>query len=99
MKDVISEFAPQFRGHSQHDSQELCQFLLDGLHEDLNKVIDKPYVSDSGSGYIFAYELIILSVFIYVCFSEMDSSLEEDRILSEKAWKKHVLVCIYIYFS
>lgn len=31
-------------GYAQHDSQELLAFLLDGLHEDLNLVIEKPYV-------------------------------------------------------
>lgn len=28
----------------QHDSQELLAFLLDGLHEDLNRIIKKPYI-------------------------------------------------------
>lgn len=28
----------------QHDSQELLAFLLDGLHEDLNRVLKKPFV-------------------------------------------------------
>ncbi|THH21501.1 hypothetical protein EW146_g63 [Bondarzewia mesenterica] len=37
-------FAPQFSGYQQHDSQELVAFLLDGLHEDLNRVLKKPYV-------------------------------------------------------
>lgn len=27
----------------QHDSQELLAFLLDGLHEDLNRILSKPY--------------------------------------------------------
>ena len=27
----------------QHDSQELLAFLLDGLHEDLNRILKKPY--------------------------------------------------------
>lgn len=31
-------------GYAQHDSQELLAFLLDGLHEDLNLVREKPYV-------------------------------------------------------
>ena len=30
----------------QHDSQEFASFLMDGLHEDLNRVIEKPYVED-----------------------------------------------------
>ncbi|GAA0164096.1 cysteine protease [Lithospermum erythrorhizon] len=43
-KSKISHFAPQFSGYNQHDSQELLAFLLDGLHEDLNRVKCKPYV-------------------------------------------------------
>jgi len=30
----------------QHDSHEFCQFLMDGLHEDLNRVKTKPYVEE-----------------------------------------------------
>ncbi|CAH1413491.1 unnamed protein product [Lactuca virosa] len=40
----LARFAPQFSGYNQHDSQELLAFLLDGLHEDLNRVKHKPYV-------------------------------------------------------
>lgn len=37
-------FAPQFGGSDQHDSQEFLSFLLDGLHEDLNRVLQKPQI-------------------------------------------------------
>ncbi|XP_042511802.1 ubiquitin carboxyl-terminal hydrolase 8-like [Macadamia integrifolia] len=43
-KSKLAHFAPQFSGFSQHDSQELLAFLLDGLHEDLNRVKCKPYI-------------------------------------------------------
>ncbi|KAJ7068863.1 hypothetical protein B0H15DRAFT_871868, partial [Mycena belliarum] len=43
-KAQLQRFAPQFSGYQQHDSQELVAFLLDGLHEDLNRVKQKPYV-------------------------------------------------------
>ncbi|KAH0860268.1 hypothetical protein HID58_088529 [Brassica napus] len=50
-KAKLARFAPQFTGFNQHDSQfyfvwlqELLAFLLDGLHEDLNRVKNKPYV-------------------------------------------------------
>ena len=43
-KQQLQRFAPQFSGYQQHDSQELVAFLLDGLHEDLNRVLNKPYV-------------------------------------------------------
>jgi len=43
-KNTVSSYAPMFRGFRQHDSQELLVFLLDGLHEDLNRVVDRKYV-------------------------------------------------------
>ncbi|KAM1948144.1 hypothetical protein ACFX15_008374 [Malus domestica] len=43
-KSKLANFAPQFSGYNQHDSQELLAFLLDGLHEDLNRVKCKPYI-------------------------------------------------------
>ncbi|PKI63581.1 hypothetical protein CRG98_016025 [Punica granatum] len=43
-KAKLARFAPQFSGYNQHDSQELLAFLLDGLHEDLNRVKEKPYI-------------------------------------------------------
>lgn len=33
----------QFSGYQQHDSQELLAFLIDGIHEDLNRVRNKPF--------------------------------------------------------
>ena len=43
LKSRLEAFAPQFSGYQQHDSQELLAFLLDGLHEDLNRVKKKLY--------------------------------------------------------
>ena len=40
-KRLIGELCPQFQGYNQHDSQELLNFLLDGLHEDTNRVLVK----------------------------------------------------------
>ncbi len=34
---------------TQHDCSELLSFLLDGIHEDLNRVIHKPYVQNIDS--------------------------------------------------
>jgi ubiquitin carboxyl-terminal hydrolase 4/11/15 len=50
-KKALSDFAPRFSGYQQHDSQELLAFMLDGLHEDLNRIKLKPYtksVEDQG---------------------------------------------------
>ncbi|CAH1783519.1 unnamed protein product, partial [Owenia fusiformis] len=43
-KLAVGRFAPQFSGFQQQDSQELMAFLLDGLHEDLNRILKKPYI-------------------------------------------------------
>lgn len=41
-KQALSKFAPSFSGYGQQDSQELLAFLLDGTHEDLNRIKKKP---------------------------------------------------------
>lgn len=43
----VCSFAKQFSGSDQHDSQEFLSFLLDGLHEDLNRVLHKPSTDPS----------------------------------------------------
>ncbi|CAJ0569068.1 unnamed protein product, partial [Mesorhabditis spiculigera] len=47
IKTVIGQIAPRFSGFSQQDSQELMAFVLDGLHEDLNRIKNKPYFADN----------------------------------------------------
>ena len=39
-----------FSGFAQHDDQEYMSFLLDGLHEDVNRVKKKPYFEHDDSG-------------------------------------------------
>ncbi|KAG8862154.1 CSN-associated deubiquitinating enzyme Ubp12 [Tulasnella sp. 330] len=45
-KMKIARHNPTFSGYMQHDTQELLAFLLDGLHEDLNRILKKPYVEN-----------------------------------------------------
>lgn len=42
LKSQIQRFAPRFMGYSQQDAQEFLRYLLEGLHEDVNRVIEKP---------------------------------------------------------
>ena len=42
LMSVISAKNGHFDARSQHDSHELMSYLLDGLHEDLNRIRDKP---------------------------------------------------------
>lgn len=44
LKRAVAAFAPRFAGYLQHDAQEFLAYLLDGLHEDLNRVRNPPYV-------------------------------------------------------
>ncbi|ORZ00519.1 hypothetical protein BCR43DRAFT_540683 [Syncephalastrum racemosum] len=41
-REALTRFAPQFSGTQQQDSQEFLNFLLDGIHEDVNLVHKRP---------------------------------------------------------
>ena len=43
-KKILTEVNPMYTGNIPQDAQEFLSFLLDCLHEDLNKVKNKPYV-------------------------------------------------------
>ncbi len=49
VKRVIGKRVSKFSGYGQQDSCELLTFLLDLLHEDLNRVVKKPYIEISDS--------------------------------------------------
>lgn len=49
-KEEIGRVNAQFSGFQQQDSQELFTFLVDSLHEDLNRVKQKPYTEDVEHG-------------------------------------------------
>lgn len=42
-KKTLGNIQPLFSGYGQQDSQEFLSFLVDALHEDLNRVLKKPY--------------------------------------------------------
>ncbi|OQR81726.1 ubiquitin-specific protease [Thraustotheca clavata] len=48
-KKTIGKFNEAFRGSDQQDAQELIAFLLSGLSEDLNRILDKPYIEHPDS--------------------------------------------------
>ena len=45
LKSQISRVARQFSGYGQQDAQEFLRFLLDGMHNELNRIKKKPKVS------------------------------------------------------
>ena len=53
LQHVVGRHHPMFGGYEQQDSQEFLTFLLDGLHEGLNKVlIFISYMEDLMSAYV-----------------------------------------------
>ena len=42
IQNTIGRFHSEYAGYQQQDSQELLLFLLDELHEDLNRVKKRP---------------------------------------------------------
>ncbi|GAU88536.1 hypothetical protein RvY_01219 [Ramazzottius varieornatus] len=43
----VQQYAPRFSGYLQQDSQEFLRYLLEGLHEDVNRVDEKPPLDTS----------------------------------------------------
>ncbi|KAL3230602.1 Uncharacterized protein RNJ44_01051 [Nakaseomyces bracarensis] len=43
-KMTLGHVNSMFSGYMQQDSQEFLAFLLDSLHEDLNRIVKKPYI-------------------------------------------------------
>jgi Ubiquitin carboxyl-terminal hydrolase len=43
-KESLGKFNEHFAGNEQHDAQELLAFLLGGLSEDMNRIVEKPYI-------------------------------------------------------
>ncbi|GAB7360330.1 hypothetical protein MBLNU230_g8084t1 [Neophaeotheca triangularis] len=48
-KAALGHCAPLFSGYGQQDSQEFLSFLVDALHEDLNRIMKKPYIENPES--------------------------------------------------
>ncbi len=81
-KTAVGRFAPQFSGYQQQDSQELLTFLLDGLHEDLNRIKKKPYLElkDSDGR---PDEVITTAMMVTTSLNSMLISLQE---VAAEAW-------------
>ncbi|KAJ5949290.1 hypothetical protein N7454_000874 [Penicillium verhagenii] len=48
-RNQVGRNNPMMAGWDQHDSQEFLMFALDGLSEDLNRVLKKPYIEKPDS--------------------------------------------------
>ncbi|KAB8349840.1 hypothetical protein FH972_023853 [Carpinus fangiana] len=48
-RTAVGRCQPLFSGYGQQDSQEFLSFLIDALHEDLNRIQKKPYIENPDS--------------------------------------------------
>jgi ubiquitin carboxyl-terminal hydrolase 4/11/15 len=53
-KNEVGQLASQFDGYDQHDASELLECVLDGVHEDLNRVAKKVYSPSPQSSALFS---------------------------------------------
>ena len=49
-RESFISLAESFSGFRQHDSQEFLIYLLDKIHDDLNRIVDKPYIEINKEG-------------------------------------------------
>lgn len=90
-KDVMGEFAPQFSGFQQHDSQEFLSFLLDGIHEDLNLVKTKPIVQDPDDANMSVEVLSsLLSSFFPPSYLLLHLRLVSPQLLGKISWDNYL---------
>ena len=80
LKMAVGKFQPMFKGYHQHDSSEFITFLLDGLHEDLNRVLEKPYVESPDSEGKSDFEVAKLS---WECFTQRNRSIIVDLMYGQ----------------
>lgn len=73
---TIGKYAPRFNGFQQHDSQELLSFLLDGLHEDLNRYLPQlsPLIYSLRRLHIFMNRWFVFEHFYFVICVNLKTS-------------------------
>ena len=57
---MVASMSDRFSDYSQQDSHEFITFLLDALHEDLNRIKDKPTTEQVNS-------ISFCALFTYMC--------------------------------
>ena len=57
---MVASMSDRFSDYSQQDSHEFITFLLDALHEDLNRIKDKPTTEQVNS-------ISFCVLFTYMC--------------------------------
>lgn len=93
-KSQIQKFAPRFMGYAQQDAQEFLRYLLEGLHEDVNRVTVKPQqiltdIDDS----LRSVGCLVVILFIFSRFTSLPVELNYRMTMTREEYG-----CIYIFF-
>jgi hypothetical protein len=80
---VLGKFAPRFTGYQQQDAHELLAFLLDGLHDDLNRVLKPPYTPEPSE---------------FMCNALTDALMSHSLFSSSSFSSLHLLILLFIHF-
>uniref|UniRef100_A0A673M3S2 Ubiquitin carboxyl-terminal hydrolase 2 n=1 Tax=Sinocyclocheilus rhinocerous TaxID=307959 RepID=A0A673M3S2_9TELE len=72
-KMQIQKYAPRFVGYNQQDAQEFLRFLLDGLHNEVNRVTVKPRSPMEDFDHVSANVLFLFFTDLFV--GQLKSSL------------------------
>lgn len=85
-KHTLGKLREQFAGDEQQDSQEYVNFLIDGLHEEINLRRSKPYIANPESDDRELMELALeswsnslrrdWSFIFFLFYGQMKSTLE-----------------------
>ena len=86
LKGAIQRFAPRFSGYNQEDSQEFLRYLLEGLHEDVNRVSTRPAPINTEIDSSLRYVNIDLNDNGLVSCNVFPSVCEQ----SMEAWKRYI---------
>ncbi|KAB8238114.1 putative ubiquitin-specific protease UBP12 [Aspergillus alliaceus] len=93
LKHTIGRYGPAFSGYGQQDSQEFLLFLLDGLQEDLNRIMKKPYIEKPDSTDEMVHNKAALTEFADKCWDIYKA--RNDSVITDlfAGMYKSTLVC------
>lgn len=93
LKNTIGRYGPAFSGYGQQDSQEFLLFLLDGLQEDLNRIMKKPYIEKPDSTDEMTHNKAALTEFADKCWDIYKA--RNDSVITDlfAGMYKSTLVC------